>query len=174
MRRLPRSFFERPTLHVARDLIGKALVFGDRAGIVVETEAYCGRHDPAAHTYRRRIDVFEGPKGFAYVYLVYGMYHCLNVTSGPPGEPECVLIRALEPLRGLHRPANGPGRLCLAMGITRRHLGEDMVRGPLHFEEVDRPRAPIRRAPRVGIGYAGRAARWLWRFFEEGNPHVSV
>src|SRR5262245_58965074 len=134
---LPRDFYARPTIEVARDLLGKILVHGRVAGIIVETEAYLGLDDLAAHASRgltTRTRVLFGPPGHAYVYFIYGMYECLNLVAEPDGVPGCVLIRALYPIAGiramqLRRPkartvsdlASGPGKLTLAMGITRAH-----------------------------------------------------
>src|SRR5258708_18064165 len=144
---LSRSFYTRPAIEVARSLLGKILVHGKAAGRIVETEAYLGETDPAAHAFRgrtNRTEVIYGPPGHAYVYFIYGMYECLNLVAEPEGTPGCVLIRALEPLEGIElmrtrRPtakndtelASGPGRLTLALGITRRENGADVTRGPL-------------------------------------------
>ena len=101
---LPREFYERPTVDVARDLLGKVLVHGHAAGRIIEVEAYLGAHDPAAHASRgltKRTKVIFGPAGHAYVYFIYGMYECLNIVAEAEGSPGCVLIRALEPLEGI-------------------------------------------------------------------------
>src|SRR5579885_1896801 len=132
---LPRSFYARPTIEVARGLLGKLLVHGKTAGMIVETEAYLGGEDLAAHSARgitARTRVIFGPPGHAYVYFIYGMYECLNLVCEQEGKAGCVLIRALEPLAGVekmqqrrpkaHSPrdlASGPGKLTLALGITR-------------------------------------------------------
>jgi DNA-3-methyladenine glycosylase len=166
---LPRSFYARPTVEVARDLIGKLLVHGPTSGIIVETEAYLGGGDDlAAHTARgltQRTRVIFGPPGHAYVYLIYGVYECLNLVAEPDGQPGCVLIRAIEPVDGIdlmrarrgatmhpEQLANGPGKLTLALGITRRDNGVDVTRGAL----VVRHLAPARHfdikvTPRIGI-----------------------
>src|SRR5690242_10986095 len=136
---LRRSFYARATIEVARELLGKIVVHGPTAGIIVETEAYLGREDLAAHSARgitARTKVIFGPPGHAYVYFIYGMYECLNLVCEPEGSPGCVLIRALEPAAGIdlmrqRRPAarkleqiaSGPGKLTLAMGITRAQNG---------------------------------------------------
>ena len=148
---LTRSFYARPTVEVARALLGKVLVHGAAAGRIVETEAYLGVDDLAAHSARgltERTRVIFGPPGHAYVYLIYGMYECLNLVAEADGVPGCVLIRALEPLAGIEemrarRPAArkltqlayGPGKLTLAMGITRAHNGADVTRGALVVRE---------------------------------------
>src|SRR5215468_1039394 len=141
---LKRAFYERPTIEVARNLLGKVLVHGPVAGIIVETEAYLGGDDLAAHSARgltSRTRVIFGPPGHAYVYFIYGMYECLNIVAEPAGTAGCVLIRALEPVDGIdlmrrRRPtarkaedlANGPGKLTLAMAITRNQNGADVTR----------------------------------------------
>jgi DNA-3-methyladenine glycosylase len=196
-RALPRAFYLRPTLRVARGLLGKVLVHataeGAAAGRIVEVEAYRGPADRAAHSYRGhrspRNEAMYGPPGHAYVYLIYGMHHCVNVVCQPAGVPEAVLIRALEPVageelmrrrRGLAADApswrlcRGPGALCQALGITRRQNGSDLVHGPLRI--LDRPapgRAKIVRTPRVGVAYAGDDAARPWRFAVLGSRAVS-
>ena len=184
---LPRSFYECHAVEVARGLLGKVLVHGGCAGRIVEVEAYLGRQDRAAHAWHGltgRTRVLFGPPGHAYVYLIYGVYECLNVVAEPEGSPGCVLIRALEPLAGLalmrrRRPgarrtedlASGPGRLTLAMGITRRHNGADLTDSSLAIRGFTRERAfPIDATPRVGIRHA--ADRPL-RFLIAGSPFVS-
>lgn len=184
---LPRSFYARPTEQVARDLLGAFLVHRNCIGKIVETEAYLGLEDLAAHASRgltERTRVLFGPPGHAYVYLIYGMHECLNLVVEPDGKPGCVLIRALEPVCGLgqmrrRRPAarrpedlaSGPGKLTLAMGITRRHNGADITRGPL---VVRRPLEPepvaIAVTPRIGIT---RCADRPLRFYIDGNSCVS-
>jgi DNA-3-methyladenine glycosylase len=172
---LPRSFYARPTIEVARDLLGCCLVHGERAGKIVEVEAYLGLEDRAAHASRgltARTKVLFGPPGHAYVYLIYGMYECLNLVAELEATPGCVLIRALEPVSGLDgaRPT-GPGRLTRAMGITRRHNGVDVTRGEL---VVRRPEPPepveILTTARIGITHC---ADWPLRFYVAGNRWVS-
>src|ERR1041384_2365522 len=142
---LGRDFYDRPASEVARDLLAQVLVHGPTAGIIVETEAYLGGNDLAAHSARGitpRTKVIFGPPGHAYVYFIYGMYECLNLVAEPEAAPGCVLIRALEPVAGIdlmrqRRPAarkleqlaSGPGKLTLAMGITRALNGVDVTRG---------------------------------------------
>ena len=179
-RALARAFYTRPTIQVARDLLGTVVVHGSAAGRIVETEAYLGTDDGAAHAAR----VIFGPPGHAYVYLIYGMYECLNLVTEPDGLAGCVLIRALEPLEGLdamrrRRPtarsdrelANGPGKLTLAMGITRRHNGADVTRGELTVHpRTAAARFEIRVSPRIGIV---KSAELPLRFFIAGNEFVS-
>ncbi len=184
---LKRPFYERPTAEVARALLGKVLMHGAAAGIIVETEAYPGRDDLASHSARGitgRTRVIFGPPGHAYVYLIYGMYECLNLVTEPAGTPGCVLIRALEPVAGIElmrerRPAagklediaRGPGRLTMAMAITRADYGVDVTRGSLVVREPASPRAlEIQATPRIGIRIC--AERPL-RFILRGNRFVS-
>lgn len=172
METLEPSFFARPTLHVARALLGQLLVFEDRVGRIVETEAYLGPHDLACHTSKGRTarnEVMFGPPGHAYVFLVYGMHFCFNVTTG---RGAAVLIRALEPVSGLSRRADGPGRLTAAMGITRKHNGLALSSPPLWLGSG----APVRRVergPRIGVDYAREWASKPYRFWERDNAHVS-
>jgi DNA-3-methyladenine glycosylase len=182
-RKPPRSFFERGTLTVARALIGMHLVHDDgrtlRAGRIVETEAYLGPRDLAAHSARgrtRRTDVMFGPPGHAYVYFIYGFWNCLNVVTGPVGVPHAVLLRALEPLGDLSERTWGPGLLCRALHIDRRLNGADL-RGDTLWLEQPRRRAPalrIARAARIGVDYAGAWAQRPWRFFDRDSPYVST
>ncbi len=184
---LPRPFYDRPTIEVARDLLGKVLVHGPAAGIIVETEAYLGGDDLAAHSARgvtERTRVIFGPPGHAYVYFIYGMYECLNLVCEPPGRPGCVLIRALEPAAGIERMrdrrpaarkdedlASGPGRLTLAMGITRAQNGADVTRGSLVVRQPAEPRhVEIAVTPRIGIT---KCADLPLRFMVRGNRFVS-
>jgi DNA-3-methyladenine glycosylase len=184
---LKRVFYERPAVEVARDLLGKVLVHRSVAGMIVETEAYLGGDDLAAHSAHgitARTRVIFGPPGHAYVYFIYGMYECLNIVAEPAGQPGCVLIRALEPVAGAvimqsRRPAakrledlaSGPGKLTLAMGITRAYNGADLTRGPLVVRAPAEPhRLEIAVTPRVGIR---ECADWPLRFLIKGNRFVS-
>jgi DNA-3-methyladenine glycosylase len=182
-RKPPRAFFERSTLAVARALIGMHLVHDDgrirRAGRIVETEAYLGPHDLAAHSARgrtARTAVVFGPPGRAYVYFIYGMWNCLNVVTGRAGVPHAVLLRALEPLGGLTERTWGPGLLCRALGIDRRLNGVDLLGDVLWLEKppAGAPRARIARARRIGVDYAGEWAQRPWRFFDRDSPYVST
>lgn len=182
---LNRAFFDRDTLTVARDLLGKRLVRCSRgqrlSGMVVETEAYLGADDSASHAFRGqtpRNAVMFGPAGVAYVYLVYGLHHMLNVTTEAHGTPGAVLLRAVEPLEGIHRMtelrggsvrnlADGPGKLCRALAVDLSLRGMDLTLGErLWFETLcDVPANDIVRGPRVGIAYASEADRQApWRF----------
>ncbi len=185
---LPPAFYERPTVEVARGLLGKILVHGNTAGMIVEVEAYLGLADLAAHASRGITDrtrVLFGPPGRAYVYFIYGMYECLNLVAEPDGTPGCVLIRALEPLAGVsimhrRRPtarsledlASGPGKLTRAMGITRRLYGADVTRpGPFTVRRWQHePGLEIVSTPRIGIRHC---TDWPLRFLVGGNRFVS-
>jgi len=184
---LPRSFYTRPTIRVARALLGKILVHEGTSGRIVETEGYLGIDDGAAHSARGptpRTRVIFGPPGHAYVYLIYGMYDCLNLVAEPEGVAGCVLIRALEPLDGLEemrqrRPratriedlANGPGKLTRALGITLGHNGADVTRGPITVHPAECSAAiEIGISRRIGIT---KSADLPLRFFVKGNRFVS-
>ena len=192
-KKLPRSFYSRPTLEVASDLLGKVLVRrfdGHRlAGRIVETEAYVGPHDLACHAskgHTPRTSIMFGPSGYAYVYMIYGFYFCLNVVTEPKGYPAAVLIRGMEPLESLdlmrqlrNNPerdtniASGPGKLCMAMTIDKRLNGEDMLGQTLWIEDSRLDSGPILNSPRVGVDYAGEYKDKPWRFYLANNPHVS-
>jgi DNA-3-methyladenine glycosylase len=182
-RKLPRAFFARSALVVARELIGMHLVRDDgervRCGRIVETEAYLGPRDLAAHSSRgrtARTEVMFGPPGYAYVYFIYGFWNCLNVVTARAGVPHAVLLRALEPLEGLTERdrTSGPGLLCRAMRIDRRLNGADLLGKELWLE---RPRGsrPVRigRSARIGVEYAGEWAARSWRFFDRASCYVS-
>ncbi len=190
---IPREFYMRDTLTVSRELLGQVLIRetpeGTTRGIIVETEAYLGEIDDAAHSYkgnRDRVRVQYGPAGHAYIYFIYGMYSCMNITSGPAGKPEAILIRALEPLDGiavmekrrrtdkLKNLTNGPGKLCMAMDITRDLYGADLCseKGGLYLE-YGTPPAEIVATPRINIDYAEKCRDKLWRFVISGNRYVS-
>jgi DNA-3-methyladenine glycosylase len=179
--RLPRAFYDRDTRDVARDLIGKVLVHLDgktrRAARIVETEAYHGPRDRASHARfgpTPRAAVMFGPPGHAYVYMVYGMHHCMNVVTGAAGFPAAVLLRSAEPIENCLHATRGPGNLCRALGIrARTHSGLDLEGPVVWIEEGPRPAGPIRRTPRIGVGYAGAWAERPWRFVLHGSPWTS-
>jgi DNA-3-methyladenine glycosylase len=180
--KLPRAFFARSALAVARDLIGARLLHDDggtlRAGRIVETEAYLGPRDRAAHSSRgrtARTEVMFGPPGHAYIYFIYGFWNCLNVVAAAPGVPHAVLLRAIEPLQGIRERTSGPGLLCRAMHIDRRLNGIDLAGDVLWLEPAPAgaPRARIGRSPRIGVEYAGEWARRPWRFFDRASACVS-
>ena len=172
--RLPRSFYARPAVDVARDLLGKIIRHGATAARIVETEAYLGTDDAAAHSARGptpRTRVIFGPPGRAYVYLIYGMHYCLNVVTEPAGVAGCVLIRAVEPVTGVVHMSNGPGKLTRALGITLEHYGADLTKGPLTIHApTAQEKFDIATSPRIGIK---KAADLPLRFFIRGNNFVS-
>jgi DNA-3-methyladenine glycosylase len=195
-RPLPRSFYERSTRAMARALLGTFLVHDEpgarSVGRIVETEAYLGAKDPAAHTFGGetvRNRTMFGPPGHLYVYLIYGIHHCCNVVTSPAGTGEAVLLRALEPVEGLDlmrerrgtralkNLCSGPGKLVQALGLGREHDGNDLVRGSVFLadasslpERFARRRLDIVTTTRVGIT---KAAELPLRFYERDNPHVS-
>lgn len=200
MARLSREFYAQDTLEAARRLLGKVLVrrLGDEllAGRIVETEAYVGRCDKACHAYnyRRtpRTETLFSQPGTAYIYLIYGMYHCLNFVTEPEGEPAAVLLRALEPLAGIEAMArrrygdkpltayrrkhflDGPGKVCQALALTRAENGLDLTGDTLFLcggpEDAGLPPFPVpagervAAGPRVGVDYAEEARDFPWRF----------
>ena len=179
--RLPRSFYDRDTIAVARDLLGRHLVHVvdgvERVGRIVEVEAYLGTHDRAAHSSRgltNRTRVMFGPPGHAYVYLVYGMHWCMNVVTERDGHASAILLRALEPVANLEGRTHGPSLLCKAMGIDGQQNGCDLLRGNLYVARSPRP-GPLRivKRPRIGVDYAGHWARRLLRFYIHGNAFIS-
>jgi DNA-3-methyladenine glycosylase len=192
--KLPREFYARPVLQVARECIGKVLVHrtavGIAAGRIVEVEAYRGPLDLAAHSSRgrtKRTAAMYGPPGYAYVYLLYGVSWAMNIVTTADGEPHAVLIRALEPLRGIDLMAwrrrkppdsreltNGPGKLTNALAITGADYGRDLCGGRLYLEDSELPVGKIGRSARINVDYAGHWASRRWRFYERGNRYVSV
>ena len=177
---LKRDFFNRNTLTVAKDLLGCMLVhdMGEerRVGRIVETEAYDGPEDRASHASGRRTarnDVMFGPPGFTYVYLIYGMYHCVNLVTGPVDYPAAVLIRALEPVSGIRESTQGPGRLSRAMGITLERNRLDATLGPLFVSAASESPVAIASSARIGVDYAGAWASKPYRFFVPDSKWVS-
>jgi len=182
MRPLSRSFYDRNTSRVARELLGKVLVHGDRVGRIVETEAYLGPHDRAAHSARgltKRNAPMFGPPGYAYVYLIYGIYCCMNVVTERDGHAAAVLLRAVEPIQNVTGKTTGPGLLCNAMAITRQQTGHDLLSADFYITSdscsYSSSSAPIKiiKRPRIGVDYAGSWARRHLRFYIAGNPFVS-
>lgn len=181
-KKLARSFYTRDTVTVARRLLGKHLVHlrGGKlqVGRIVETEAYQGPEDLAAHSARgrrtARTEVMFGPPGYAYVYLIYGMHHCFNVVTRREGIPHAVLVRALEPVSGIEEDTRGPGLLCRTLGISRLHNRTDLTGDVLWIETPKRARRPvISSSPRIGVAYAGAWADEPLRFFDSTSTHVS-
>jgi DNA-3-methyladenine glycosylase len=187
----PRTFYERNTVRVAKELLGKVLVRRLNStlleGIIVETEAYRGRDDAASHAYRgptKWNQVMFGEPGHAYVYFTYGMHYCLNVTTEPAGQPGAVLIRAAQPIKGIAETkrrrrtdnvkdlSNGPAKLTQAFAITSTLNGHDLTLGrKLYVTELFRPDPfTIVSGTRIGIRVA---VERRWRFFVKDNPFVS-
>ena len=181
------AFFAPPTIELARKLVGTVLQHGKTAGMIVETEAYLGTDDLAAHASRgktERTKVIFGPAGHAYVYFIYGMHECLNIVAEPEGTAGCILIRALEPLCGLAEMysrrrwngastglANGPGKLTQALGITRRQYGARLDRGELVIRSWrNPPEFKSAATPRIGISHC---VDWPLRFVWAGHPCLS-
>lgn len=194
MAKLTRDFFDRDTVTVARELLGKYLVRrtaeGRLVGRVTETEAYVGRMDKACHAYgykhTARTETLFAPPGTAYIYLIYGMYHCLNFVTEPEGEPSAVLLRGLEPVEGAEQMArsrfgcglsgmsayqkknflNGPGKICRALELTRAQNGLDLTEsGALYLWDAGEKPGAVHTGRRVGIDYAQEAAAFPWRFW---------
>jgi DNA-3-methyladenine glycosylase len=183
---LEASFYQRDTEKVAQELLGKVLCFQKTKartyrGRIVEVEAYLGVKDAAAHTFggrkTERVKSMYLAGGHSYIYMIYGMHHCLNVVTQLEGTPEAVLIRALEPLDPVDAATNGPGRLCKAWGLNKKQDGIALFQesSPLWIEEddFDVKARDIVKTTRIGVEYAKEAALWPLRFYLKGNPHVS-
>jgi DNA-3-methyladenine glycosylase len=177
MRKLPRSFYDRDTITVARELLGKYLVHAGCVGRIVEVEAYLGPHDLAAHSAKgltERTKVMFGPPGHAYVYMIYGMYYCMNVVTEHAGHASAVLLRAIEPVQNVEGRTQGPGLLCKAMHIDKRLNDHDLLGADFY---IAAPRTTeiftIVKRPRIGVDYAAHWAKRHLRFYIKGNPFVS-
>jgi DNA-3-methyladenine glycosylase len=180
MQKLPRSFYDRDTQLVARELLGKFLILRadglERIGRIVETEAYLGPHDLAAHSSKgltARTKIMFGPPGHAYVYFIYGMYFCMNVVTEREGHASAVLLRALEPVKNVEGKTSGPGLLCRALGIDRRLNGHDLLSDDFFVAESEAEKFSIVKRPRIGVDYAKHWAKRHLRFYIKGNPFVS-
>lgn len=181
MQKLPRSFYDRDTKLVAQELLGKLLVHevgGIRhVGKIVETEAYLGEHDLAAHSSKGltpRTKIMFGPPGHAYVYFIYGMHYCMNVVTEREGHASAVLLRALEPVENVHGRSCGPALLCRAMEIDRRMNGHDLLSDEFFIAAPDRAeKITIIKRPRIGVDYAKHWSKRLLRFYIKGNSCVS-
>ncbi|MES2353002.1 MAG: DNA-3-methyladenine glycosylase [Pseudomonadota bacterium] len=181
MQRLPREFYDRNTILVAKELLGKYLVHltGDmeRVGKIVEVEAYLGPHDLAAHSSKgmtARTKVMFGPPGHAYVYLIYGMHHCMNVVTEQEGHASAVLLRAIEPVKNTDGRTTGPGLLCKAMHIDKQLNGCDLISDNFYIAAVPEQKTPvIVSRPRIGVDYAGHWAKRLLRFYIKGSEFIS-
>lgn len=188
-KKLKRRFFEKPTLKVAKELLGKYLVMKKRgklaSGKIVETEAYIGKKDPASHAYRGvtpRTKLMFGEPGYAYIYLTYGMYYCLNFITEKEGFPAAVLVRAVEPKEGLdlmikrrkikkiENLTNGPGKVCKAFGLDKSLNGADTCSDVIWIEDRGENPEKIVSASRIGIKF-GKGKKW--RFYIEENRFVS-
>lgn len=192
--KLDRAFYLRSGLDVARELIGKQLVHrsaeGTTKGIIVETEAYLGHIDAAAHSYKAartgRTAIQYGDGGYAYTYTIYGLHTCMNIVANRAECPEAVLIRALQPTEGIalmcrrrqqssiRALCNGPGRLTQAMGITMRHYGMDLCGEELFVETSEDAAPQVFATARINVDYAGEAAHYPWRFVLRGSKYISV
>jgi len=190
--KLTRSFYQQPTIDVAKQLLGKYLVHkhpaGELVGRIVETEGYIGPQDLACHAAKGRTgrtEVMFGPAGHAYVYFIYGMYHMLNLVTEAKDYPAAVLIRALEPLQGvasmqqrrhsatLRNLASGPGKLCQAFAIDRSLNGADVCGKTLYVEDRGEPTPKYQATARIGVEYAGKWKDKPFRFLVQGNEFVS-
>ncbi len=181
MQKLPRSFYDRDTGLVARELLGKHLVIRSdgvqRIGRIVEVEAYLGPHDLAAHSAKGRTQsnqVMFGPPGHAYVYFIYGMYYCMNVVTERAGHGSAILLRAIEPVQNVEGRTCGPGLLCRTLKIDKRLNGHDLLSDDFFIANpaAAEPFTIVKR-PRVGVDYAKHWAKRHLRFYLKGNPFVS-
>ncbi len=181
MKKLTRPFYDRDTVAVARDLLGKYLIHlsdgTERIGRIVEVEAYLGPHDLASHSSKGRTErtkVMFGPSGHAYVYMIYGIYYCMNVVTEREGHAAAVLLRAVAPVKNVEGRTQGPGLLCRAMQIDRRLNGHDLVSDDFYVAAAPEEKPPvIAKRPRIGVDYAGHWSRRLLRFYIKGNPFIS-
>ncbi len=163
-KRLGRDFFARPTIEVAQELVGKELVFHMHKGIITETEAYVGQNDPACHAARgltKRTEVMFGPPGYSYVYLIYGMYYCLNFVTEAEGFPAAVLIRGICLDNISRRNLDGPGKLCKFLGITKEHNKIDITTHEHFYVNNTDLKLPYNTTSRIGIS---KGKELLWRF----------
>jgi DNA-3-methyladenine glycosylase len=181
MQKLPRSFYDRDTQLVARELLGKWLVHAsdgvERIGRIVETEAYLGPHDLAAHSSKgltERTKVMFGPPGHAYVYFIYGMYFCMNVVTEREGHASAVLLRAIEPVRNVAGRSQGPGLLCRALHIDKRLNAHDLLSDDFFIAAPTKAELFVTvKRPRIGVDYAKHWAKRHLRFYIKGNQFVS-
>jgi DNA-3-methyladenine glycosylase len=195
---LPRDFYRRDAVAVARGLLGAMLVKkspdGTASGVIVETEAYAGHDDAACHSFKHhtpppghRTRVMFGDGGYAYVYFIYGMHNCFNTTANVVGKPDAVLIRALEPADGIElmrarrdvqdigNLCRGPGKLCQALGITQRDYGRDLCGDELFIAE-GKPVSDesVLATPRINVDYAGEASAYPYRFVIKDSKFLST
>ena len=181
MQKLPRSFYDRNTILVAKELLGKVLVHNSngvkRVGRIVEVEAYLGPHDLAAHSAKgrtKRTEIMFGPPGHAYVYLIYGIYFCMNVVTEREGHASAVLLRAIEPVKNVEDRTCGPGLLCRAMKIDLRLNAHDLLSDNFYIATLEKSElfSTVKR-PRIGVDYAKHWAKRHLRFYIKNNPFVS-
>lgn len=181
MKKLPRAFYNRDTITVAQELLGQYLVHVhngvEQIGKIVETEAYVGAHDLAAHSCRGitpRTQVMFGSPGYAYVYLIYGIHHCMNIVTEEEGHGSAVLLRALEPVKNISARTKGPGLLCKAMGIDRQLNSHDLLSDNFYIAtNAVSDSFTIISTSRIGVDYAGEWAQKPLRFYIKDNPFVS-
>ena len=192
--KITREFYQTNALEVAKNLLGLVLVHETKEGIIkgkiVEVEAYMGSSDAAAHSYKNtrstRTEIQYGYGGYAYIYLIYGMYYCMNIVTNTIDKPEAVLIRALEPIEGIdimkhnrntdnmYNLCSGPGKLCSAMNIDRANYGMDLCGNQLYLETSKlQEDIEIVATKRINIDYAGEAKDYLWRYTIKDNKFVS-
>lgn len=196
IQKLDRNFYLRPTLEVAQDLIGKHLVYNNNGKIIsvrlVEVEAYIGEDDPACHAAvgkTARNEIMFGIGGFSYIYFIYGMYHCLNIVTERKGFPAAILIRGAEPIEGIEimqenypnakkakkaknwKYTNGPGKLCKALGLTRKKNGLDLTGNSLYLENRDYKVKRIKSTERIGIK---KGTKRKWRFYDSDSESVTI
>lgn len=202
MKKLERKFYNRDSVTVAKELLGKFLVHvvegEELIGKIVEVEAYMGPDDKAAHSYNNRRternEIMYGSPGFSYVYIIYGMYNCMNVVVEEPGKPQAILIRALEPAKSFETMSgfrynklyeelskkekigltSGPGKLCKALNIDRTQNGMDLCGDKLYIlEEENISSFDMVSTTRINIDYAEEAKDYPWRFYIKDNPYIS-
>lgn len=180
LNKLQRTFYDRDPILVAKELLGKYIVhvINGRSliGKIVEVEAYLGPHDLAAHSAKGltpRTRVMFGPPGHVYVYLIYGIYHCMNVVTQAEGYASAVLLRALEPIQNIDNKTKGPGLLCKALHIDKRFNGHDLQSKDLYIAEGEQEKFSIIKRPRIGVDYAKHWARRCLRFYIKNNPYIS-
>ena len=181
MHKLPREFYDRDTVLVARELLGKLLVHRAkgivRSGKIVEVEAYLGEHDLAAHSSKGRTprtQIMFGPPGYAYVYFIYGMHFCMNIVTEREGHASAVLLRAVEPVENLEGRTCGPGLLCRALHIDKKLNGHDLLSDDFFIAAPDTTKKiSIVKRPRIGVDYAKHWAKRHLRFYLKGNPFIS-
>lgn len=201
MEKLRREFYRRDTLIVAKELLGNLIVKNVGNDLIVakivEVEAYRGTIDKAAHSYSGKVTdrtkIMYGDGGFAYVYLIYGMYYCMNIVASTINNPEAILIRAVEPIDGINvmsqlrfgkdfnditkkqkiNLTNGPGKLCIALNITKESNGVDMCGEDFYILDNEKKDFTIETSKRINIDYSEEAKDFYWRFFINDNPYVS-